>query len=288
MKILLFFIDGMGLGKKDTEINPFYRAKTPVFDSLLNEDLGNLVATDVSQGVSGIPQSATGQTALLTGKNAAKAMGRHKSGFPGPTLKNIIEKENIFKKLDKLKVDSTFANAYTPDYVQEIKNQKRRGSVTTYCVLNSSLQFRYLDDIKRGNAVYQDFTNKILINDGFNLKEFSAKTAAENLVNIVKKHDFTLYEYFQTDITGHSQNMNKAVNLLEDLDLFLETVVENLPANTLIIISSDHGNIEDLSIKTHSKNRVPTFLIGPDSDYAAENITKIQHITPMIVKLFKK
>ena len=288
MKILLFFIDGLGLGEKDPDINPFYRANTSIFNSILNKELGKLVATDVSQGVPGLPQSATGQTAILTGKNAAKAMGRHKSGFPGPTLKEIIKKENIFKKLDQLKVTSTFANAYTPNYVEEIKNQERRGSVTTYCVLNSSLQFRYVEDIKRDNAVYQDYTNKILINDGFVLEQYSAKKAAKNLTSIVGEYDFTLYEYFQTDITGHSQNMDEAVNLLEDLDIFLDTVIDNLEDDTLLIITSDHGNIEDLSLKTHSKNRVPTILIGPHNDYAAENIKRIQDITPVITELFKK
>ena len=290
MKILLFFIDGLGLNEKNSNsnMNPFFKAKTPVFDSLFPNDLGLVVPTDLSQGISGIPQSATGQTALLTGKNAAKAMGRHKSGFPGPTLKKIIRQHNIFNKLKKLNVDCTFANAYTTKYVNEIKKEKRRGSVTTYSVLNSDLGFRYVEDIKKNKAVYQDFTNNILIEKGFNLKQLSPCDAAKNLISIIERHDFTLYEYFQSDIIGHSQDIKKAIEVLEGLDKFINTLLNKINNHVLIIITSDHGNIEDLSIKTHSKNNVPTFLIGPHKNYAADNINKIEDVTPTIIDIFKR
>jgi hypothetical protein len=39
---------------------------------------------DASLCVPGLPQSATGQAALLTGLNAPELMGRHIEGFPPP------------------------------------------------------------------------------------------------------------------------------------------------------------------------------------------------------------
>ncbi|MGM0411541.1 MAG: hypothetical protein ACQEQF_12370, partial [Bacillota bacterium] len=178
MKILLFFIDGFGIGQNNKNKNPIVKANTPVLDKIFNNKLAKVIKTNVKMNVSGLPQSATGQTALLTGKNASKVMGRHKSGFPGPTLIKLIKKYNIYKQLEKYNFTSTFANAYTKSYVKKVKKNQRRASVTTHCILHSNNDFRYLSDLKKENAVYQDFTNKILIKQNKNLPIFSAKKAA--------------------------------------------------------------------------------------------------------------
>ncbi|MBI2247843.1 MAG: metalloenzyme, partial [Armatimonadetes bacterium] len=76
--MLLFFVDGLGLGPDDAEINPVVAARTPCLEGLLGRkmtapsdviknDGALLVPTDATLGIDGLPQSATGQTALLTG-----------------------------------------------------------------------------------------------------------------------------------------------------------------------------------------------------------------------------
>lgn len=287
MKILLFFIDGFGIGDKNNPKNPFLKANTPLLDKISNHNLGTYIKTDVSMKVTGLPQSATGQTALLTGKNAAKAMGRHKSGFPGPTLIELISKYNIYKQLAKYNLTSTFANAYTKSYVKNVYKNKQRASVTTQCVLHSENKFRFLENIKNNNAVYQDFTNKILKDKGHNIPIFSPMKAANNLSKICLDYDFTLYEFFQTDKAGHSQEMNFAIETLENLDEFLTQLVQNLENKVTIIITSDHGNIEDLSTKTHTKNKVPTIIIGKQKLDLKNNIKSITDITPAIISELK-
>ncbi|AZR73003.1 hypothetical protein BBF96_06095 [Anoxybacter fermentans] len=286
MRILFLFIDGFGIGPDDSKVNPIVAADTPTFDWLFKGGDSIVIPTDASQGVKGIPQSATGQTALLTGVQASQIIGRHVNGFPGPTLRKIIAEKNILKQMKAREKKATFANAYTEDYVKGIHAGKIKGSVTTVSVLTSNLPFRLTDQIPKGKAVYQDFTNRLLIKQGLNLPLMKPEEAGQNLARIVKEHDFTLYEYFLTDIAGHRQDMEFAVSLLEELDRFIGQVLSDLDlTETLVVLSSDHGNIEDLSIKTHTCNPVPTILIGCGKDKIGNKIKELVDITPALLSL---
>ena len=107
MSVLFLFLDGVGLGDNNPETNPFAKAKTPFLEKLL----GGKLTTDLDpistktllfKGIdakldhNGLPQSATGQTALLTGKNAAAIMKGHYGPWPGPTLKKELDKGTLF------------------------------------------------------------------------------------------------------------------------------------------------------------------------------------------------
>ena len=97
--IFYFFIDGIGYGENNPQKNPFSKFAKSFFLPLGGKALpegslfsrGEYIQTDACMEVSGLPQSATGQTALWTGINAPKILERHISGFPTFTLKKIIE-----------------------------------------------------------------------------------------------------------------------------------------------------------------------------------------------------
>lgn len=287
--MLLIFIDGFGIGSDDPKLNPIIAANTPTMDWLFSEQDSVVIPTDACQGVSGIPQSATGQTTLLTGVRSSPVLGHHLSGFPGPTLRSIIREKNILKQLQALGKKATFANAYTRDYVQKVYEGKTPASVTTVCVMESDDQFRYAEQVLTGDAVYQDFTNETLIKWGVDVPLMTPEQAGKNLAGIVNKHDFTLYEFFQTDIIGHSKNMQRAVALLEKLDRFLGEVFAGLDLEeTLVVISSDHGNIEDLTAHSHSCNPVPTILVGKGKEKIQGKIKELADITPALVGLFSE
>lgn len=288
MKILFVFIDGLGIGVKNVLYNPLTVANIPVLDNLLTGKTGTVVAADACLGIKGIPQSATGQTALFTGINAARMMGRHISGFPGPTLRKLLAEKNILLRLKKLGRKVAFANAYTEDYVEKVRAGKAKGSVTTVSLLTAKIPFRFISQIKEGKAVYQDFSNALLREKGYSVPLFAPEQAAKNLTTLAKEHDFTLYEYFQTDRAGHQQDLSNAVNLLQELDRFIGSIVKYLNlSHTLLIISSDHGNIEDLSIKTHTKNPVPVILLGKAGQLIKNKIRGITDIIPAILSLYK-
>jgi len=309
MSVLLFFIDGLGIGKRG-EMNPLDGLEEAEPLAVFQDEEPNiihdgiLIRTDACLGVEGRPQSASGQTTILTGVNAPKILGYHKQGFPNEALREVLKEHSIFLQLKSLGIEpNTFANAYTPVFFQEnpdlsqtlfskkIEFYRRKGwvSATTTAVAATGLQFRALADIRGGFALYQDFTNQVLIERGFDIETRTAEEAAKILAKIVGQNRFTLYEYFITDKTGHDQDFEKAKKVLKNLALLIRSLLNEIRlSETTVIITSDHGNIEDLSTRNHTLNLVPTIAWGRGKNLAAENIKSLADITPTIVKLLKQ
>ena len=299
MKLLLIFIDGLGLGKFDAESNPFVRFGPRFFKGLfggpLTIELGSvyrsdvcLVPTDSRLGVPGLPQSATGQTAIFTGVNAPLLMGRHIPGFPGPALAGMIREHGIMRRLAEQGCAVTSANMYTPGYQEPVTMKKRRHSVTTLVTLEAGMELRSLTDMQQAQAVYQDLTNESLLH--LELPGVTAITPAEagrRLVKIAEQHHFTMFEYFQTDRYGHQQNWLTAERVIRQLDEFLLAVQDTVSSDMAVMITSDHGNFEDLSVKTHTNHAVPTVIMGRRCQEAAAQISDLTHITPVILSLLK-
>ncbi|OPZ94590.1 MAG: 2,3-bisphosphoglycerate-independent phosphoglycerate mutase [Firmicutes bacterium ADurb.Bin419] len=288
MKMIFIFIDGFGLGEANNDKNPVYRANTPALDHILKS--GNVIATDACLGIPGLPQSATGQTTIFTGANASKVLGRHLHGQPTITLKELINKDNMFMELLRRGLKVTNSNVYRTEYLDKIfdpKERKLRPSVTTVMTFASGLKFRSVEDYKLGMGVYHDITGKILVEGGYIENIISSGEAAQRLYNISREHDFTLFEHFMTDIIGHKMNMEEAISEIELLDSFLGELIKlvNLDED-VIIITSDHGNIEDISIKTHTFNKVPTVILGKVSQRASVKVESLIDILPAVLEIF--
>lgn len=300
MHILLFFIDGLGLGENNPAKNPLVTAQMPTIRKLLQgramtmevgryiSEQAILVPTDATLGVDGLPQSATGQTALFTGINAAKCLGRHLHAFPTKSLHEILERHSILKQVKEIGATAISANAYTPDYLELVAQRKRRNSASTLAILAADIPLNTdMANLRRGLAVYQDLTNGSLREMGFDVDLIRPEKAGENLAGIVKGYHFTLFEYFQTDIAGHKQK--RAEEILENVDRCLGSLLNSLDLNrSLVILASDHGNIEDLSVKTHTRNPVPTLLVGNAKEIIAGRVRSITDITPAIITLLKE
>jgi len=299
MKILLLFIDGLGLGQADTGRNPLVRFNPSFFEGLFGQpltmELGTLyrpevclVQTDACLGVPGLPQSATGQTAIFTGVNAAQIMGRHIQGFPGPALASIINEHGVMRQLASKGYAVTSANMYTPNYMELVSMRKRRHSVTTLTIMGAGIPLRSLADMEQGQAVYQDLTNESLFQSGmFEVATITPFEAGARVVKLAQQHQFTMFEYFQTDRYGHKQNWNAAELILDQLNEFLIAVQSMASSDMVVIITSDHGNFEDLSVKTHTRNAVPTIIMGSKCQEVAAKISDLTHITPVILTLLK-
>jgi len=54
---------------------------------------------------------------------------------------------------------------------------------------------------------------------------------------------------------------------------------------TLVMLISDHGNVEDLSVRTHTQNPVPALLIGRGRAQAAAGLASLVDVTPVILAL---
>jgi 2,3-bisphosphoglycerate-independent phosphoglycerate mutase len=287
--VLLFFIDGLGIGTRGPH-NPLDNlpdaAPLAVFqhDPLPTFLDGIVVPTDPRLGIEGRPQSASGQTTILTGINAPAAAGYHKQGFPNKALLEIIGEHSVFRQLTTAGVEPiTFANAYTSRFFDE---RPRWVSATTAAVEAAGLHFRTVDDVRNGRAVFMDYTNRLLIERGEDVSLRTEREAAEVLARIVDENRFTLYEYFITDKVGHAQDMPLAKTVLTSLALFIRELLTKLDlTRTTVILTSDHGNIEDLSLRNHTLHDVPTIVWGAQRENVAARIQTLADITPAIVAL---
>ncbi len=288
MAVLLVFIDGIGIGPPDAAVNPFARARARWLRPVAGwSPPGHgcaplLVPVDACLGVPGLPQSATGQTAFLTGINAPRAVGRHVSGFCTTELAALLDGQTVFSRVQSRGGRATFANAYTPPFFE---GTRRFLSVTTVATRKAGLRFRTLEDLGRGEAVYQDYTNRMLVEQGYEVTMIDAEEAGRRLARLAAAHAFTLYEYFQTDKAGHDRDMERGVALIEGLDRLLCSLVAEVDLDrTLVCVASDHGNLEDLSTKGHTTNSVPVLLWGRGRDAVASRLRDLTDIAPALLE----
>jgi len=298
--VVLLFLDGVGIGKKDAGVNPFVHAHLPVLTSLcggklpfepfkrISSEHAEVIAVNATLGVAGLPQSGTGQTAIFTGVNGAKIFGRHFGPYPPTILRSAIEKKNIFRRLKSIGKSVVFANAFPNRFFDYIESGTRRLTVTTLSCRYAGVPLLTANELLLGKGISADFICGEWKKLGHpEVDPVKPAKAGEHLAHIAAKNNFTLFEYWLTDHAGHSQNMDAAVEALERLDEFLSGFLNLFhPDNTSLVIISDHGNIEDLSTKSHTRNRVPCILAGKHRHKLADRIKNLTHITPAIVKLF--
>ncbi len=286
MGYLFLFIDGIGLAPAG-EQNPFTLAKGSVLAPLGREKRGAipfggvLKPIDATLGMPGLPQSATGGASLFTGVNAARLMGRHLQGMPDERLRALLTEKGLFKRALAADRRACFANAYTPAFFDP--NGRKPHSVTTVLTLSAGLPLMTLDDLRAGRALYRDFTNGILIERGYEVEALSPEEAGVRLARLAPEYDLLLYEYFETDIAGHGGELAVAVEEVEKLDRFLSGLLRSIDLErTAVILTSDHGNLEDMSSHIHTRNQVPLFLWGARASVLAPSVSSIIHITPAL------
>jgi len=269
-RVLLFFIDGVGVGTDDPDVNPIatgefptlYLTQTGTPNSKIGPP-GMSWGLDASMDVPGLPQSATGQTSILTGINAPSAMGRHISGFPGPALKRILFEHSILKRLRAAGRTATFLNAFRPEYFT-MPEAHRRLSATSLATLASGAPFRDWRDLLEERAVTHDLTHWKVRERGYDLPDRTPELAGEIIAREAMRNDFSLFEYFETDRAGHAQDRNRAMHCLRDLDRALQTVLSRIDLTTVtVVVASDHGNLEDSRAKTHTTNPAVFMAWGP-------------------------
>ena len=271
-KLIFIFLDGVGLGRPD-DTNPFVKASMPTFLSTTGERLLENIniltpetlvkGIDSCLGVDGVPQSATGQASLFTGFRAQAILGYHLTAYPNQELITLIKKRSIFKYAKENQIRSIFANSYTDHFFDNFMQKMSAYSVTTHCVLAADERFNTIDDLLNNNAVHWDITNSTLQGTSDNRASIITPfQAGQNLKKLTNDYDLVLYECFLPDLIGHRKSMDNSVWFLEMFDEFLRGVTSNAPSNVNILISSDHGNIEDLSTGGHTKNLVPLAVFG--------------------------
>jgi 2,3-bisphosphoglycerate-independent phosphoglycerate mutase len=290
MSVLLIFVDGLGIGTRGAH-NPLDRLGAEASPLSIFQDEepelpagGVLVRTDARLGVEGRPQSASGQTTILTGVNAPAALGYHKQGFPNEEMRAIIREHSVFLQLARRGVGpNVFANTYTRRFFEE---RPRWVSATTVAVEAAGIPFRTVEDLRAGRAVFHDFTNRLAVERGEDVPLRTPEEAAAVLARVASEHRFTLYEHFITDRAGHAQDFEAATTALRELARFVRAVLADVGLErTTVMLTSDHGNVEDLSTRNHTLNAVPTLAWGPGRERVRRRVRTLADITPAVVEL---
>lgn len=296
-RVLFVFLDGVGLGPSGAT-NPFATTRLPVFEALAGgapwtadaaphtESHHVFRPLDATLGVEGLPQSGTGQATLFTGINCANVVGRHFGPFPHSATYPVLARENLFRKIQQVNGHAApaFANAYPPRFFEHAR-RRRRWTVTTRCCTEADVPIRDLAALRAGRALTADLTGHGWAPLGHDVPPISEEEAGRRLVNLSRSHPLTLYEYFLTDKAGHGRIDRPAADVLRALDRFFQALLDGMnPDEELLLVTSDHGNLEDLSRKTHTRHPVPLIAYGRGAHHLAR-ATGIGDVTPLLVRL---
>ena len=295
LRTFLLFIDGLGWGERDPALNAQITYGGPLFQ--LPEVGGDgpvpIAAAgwarplDAVLGVAGMPQSATGQTTLLSGINSQGVLGKHLTGFPNEKLREILLEHSVLKSVTELGQKAAFLNAFRPRFWELSRERQLTLSATTVANLAADLPFFGLPDIAAGRSIYQEMTNAELIARDFDVPLLTPREAGLIAAGAVRDHDFLLYEYFQSDKAGHSGDRGRIEAELQRLDIFVTTLLEELQEDladeTLILLTSDHGNLEDNSTRRHTTNPVPLMGWGHGAREFVASVERLDQVTPRIL-----
>ncbi|MFW6175591.1 MAG: alkaline phosphatase family protein, partial [Acidobacteriota bacterium] len=304
-RVLLVFLDGVGLGTDEPDANPFLQAHLPTISGLLGGapptlsavrsegtsgdgtadhaphpdedpfgDRGSsapagergelrthLVPMDACLGVDGLPQSGTGQIALLTGRNAPRLFGGHFGPWPPVRLRGILERENLLRRAVERGHQVAFANAYPAGYPEG--RSPRRVAAPVLAARAAGALTRHAEALERGDAVASE-----IVNEGWrrhlrlpDIPPVEPRQAGRNLARIATGARLTLFAHYLTDTAGHRGGMSGAVEALERVDAFLSGVLDQLPPDLLLVVASDHGNVEDVRAE-HTRNPALGLVLG--------------------------
>lgn len=296
-RVVVLFLDGVGLGDDDPQINPLAAAALPALAGLLDgrrlvagagridAAAATMVPTDAALGVPGRPQSATGQTALLTGRNAPQIIGGHFGPRPNAALRAMLEGPTLFTRLLAEGRGVAFANAYPQGYFDAVARGKRLHGAIPHAVQAAGLRLRTAEDLRAGQALSVDLTNAAWQGMGYPaMPLWTPAEAGRVLGQLSAGHDLVFFDNWATDVAGHRGDLAGSVRVLEEIDAFLGGLLDAIDLErTLLAIISDHGNIEDIRARGHTTNLVPTILIGAAHRRAAGSVGDLTAIMPLLV-----
>lgn len=284
MRVALLFIDGVGVGLRAPETNPLARGEFLLsqFQDGPGTPLpgGELSLVDATFGMAGRPQSASNQTALLTGLPAPRLVGRHVLGYPDAPLRALLEEHSLVKRLVAEGRQACFANAYPAGYLAALGLPHARGgaedvslspqarrrlrpSASTAAFAAGGVPLLTLDALRAGAALAHDVTGARAVARGLQLPQRTPKEAAHIFWHLARGMDFTLFEHFTADEAGHAQDGAAALEALATFDAFLREVLAARPEDVRVLVTSDHGNVEDLGTRNHTRAPVPLLAFPP-------------------------
>ncbi len=275
-RLLFLFLDGVGLGADDPAANPLAAAELPTLTAALagRRPLANaprlatnaalFIPTDATLGVAGLPQSATGQATLLTGRNVSAEIGGHWGPKPNAAVAAVLRAGSFFHELRAAGKPAALLSGYPQRYFDSIASGKRSYSAIPLAATAAGLTLAGEAEIRRGQALGADFTNAFWRSElDTDVPVYTPREAGQRLSRAAQAYDFALFEHWITDYIGHRGSLSDGIAVMEQFDQVLAGVLDEWDLDRdLVVITSDHGNLEDLTHRHHTYNRVPTLVLG--------------------------
>jgi hypothetical protein len=235
--------------------------------------------------VPGRPQSATGQTAILTGVNAPARLGEHYGPRPDQRVRDILDVAGIFARLHAAGHTTAFVNAYPQPYFDAVKRGKRLLSAIPYAARRGGLRLRTWKEMQTRQALSANFTGEGWRTQlGYpDVPLYSPQEAGAQFWRLAQPVRFAFFEHWLTDFLGHRRDLHAAIENFERIDGFLDGLLDVMDwQETLLIVASDHGNVEDCSTRKHTENPALTILAGGHSDRYAQRIHRLDSFADLI------
>ena len=295
MSLVFLFLDGVGLGGSNG-VNPFTMHDYPAFKAMaggqaFTEDAETcrngthyFTSVDACLGVDGLPQSGTGQVTLFTGINSAQLLGRHFGPYPHSAIRGLLDGDSVFQKIGHQNGRCHFINAFPQRFI-DYATTTNRWSSTTFMTTRAGMKLNSVPEILAEKAITAELTQDAWRNRlSLDVPLISESDAAERVIRAAAEHDMVLVEYYLTDKAGHSRDAVLAHKILSRIDRFLQHLINRQEeSGYTLLLTSDHGNLEDLSVKTHTRNRVPLYVLGRGAALF-HDAKSIQDITPLCVE----
>jgi 2,3-bisphosphoglycerate-independent phosphoglycerate mutase len=297
VRVLLVFLDGIGIGRPGAP-NPFDGAPVRVLAPLVDGHAGDarcvLRAIDASLGYRGLPQSATGQATIFTGLDAMAVAGGHREGYPTRAVGELILRGSVLAAARASGRRAALLNAFDRERGEMIariargeERAARRGpkpSASALAGLAGGGELRTLEDARQGRAVTFDFTGEVLRAFGVDAPSRSLEGAAETLARAASELDLAIFETFLTDKAGHSQDMAWARHEIARVERFLAALLDAVdPREQLVVVTSDHGNLEDLSTRSHTLAPVPLMAFGEGAGEFVRGARSLLDVAPRLL-----
>ena len=190
-------------------------------------------------------------------------MGRHYGPWPGPTLKRALDKGTLFAEVVAAGGRAVLANAFPAGYFRALDAGKQKVNVPVYAAQQAGVKLLTQTDYDAGNAVSAD------LDGGYLGTPQPLAEAGARLARLAARADLSFFDFWLSDTAGHRWTFAEAVSLIEKLDGFLAGLVPVLGSTTLVL-TSDHGNLEDKSTRSHTRNPVPLLVVGPHAEVFAK------------------
>jgi 2,3-bisphosphoglycerate-independent phosphoglycerate mutase len=297
----LFFMDGVGLGNDDPAVNPFVTAALPHLTALLGNgwytwqngrfstERATLIATDACLGVDGRPQSATGQATILTGRNVPQEIGQHYGPKPNEAVAAAVAAGSLFHDVTAAGGQAALLTPYPDRYFAAIESGRRLYSAVPLAATAAGLSLMTAADLRNGRAVSPDFTaagwrTHLGYDD---IPQLTLAQAGQQLAHLAGGYHFSFFEHWPSDRLGHRGPLAEAAAHLERIDAVIGGLLDTWDDERgLLIITSDHGNIEEKDHRQHTLNPVPTILLGPDHAALAAHIRDLTDIAAVVRKFW--